>query len=235
MPPILRGFRVAVPVCVSAAVSFLSLRCRLLDGSHYTRLTNVRQIKSTQTTLKPLQTLAFVGVSQPYDGDEKTADTTATATARHGGCDAQGAAVTATTDATQPRPRRDHDMHGHDRIQRNVPAHSTRHATPQANKHSSEQTFDRTHVLMLHIQQPPPWGSLPPGQKAGAACSLVLTLNARWNIFGLPVTYEVFTYLVVATVSAPYILCIMFLGLMLMVVERSSGPHRYLAAITHCA
>lgn len=88
---------------------------------------------------------------------------------------------------------------------------------------------------MLHIQQPPPWGSLSPGQKAGAACSLVLTLNARWNIFGLPVTYEVFTYLVVATVSAPYILCIMFLGLMLMVVERSSGPHRYLAAITHCA
>lgn len=88
---------------------------------------------------------------------------------------------------------------------------------------------------MLHIQQPPPWGSLPPGQKAGAAGSLVLTLNARWNIFGLPVTYEVFTYLVVATVSAPYILCIMFLGLMLMVVERSSGPHRYLAAITHCA
>ena len=37
MPPILRGFRVAVPICVSAAVSFLSLRCRLLDGSHYTR------------------------------------------------------------------------------------------------------------------------------------------------------------------------------------------------------
>lgn len=157
--------------------------------------------------------------------------------------------------ATARTPRRDrHDGHSHDvsttgtaviaysgrgcgcdRIQRNVPARSTRHATPQANKHSSEQTFDRTHVLMLHIQQPPPWGSLPPGQKAGAAGSLVLTLNARWNIFGLPVTYEVFTYLVVATVSAPYILCIMFLGLMLMVVERSSGPHRYLAAITHCA
>lgn len=117
--------------------------------------------------------------------------------------------------ATARTPRRDrHDGHSHDmtdghdvsttgtaviaysgrgcgcdRIQRNVPAHSTRHATPQANKHSSEQTFDRTHVLMLHIQQPPPWGSLPPGQKAGAAGSLVLTLNARWNIFGLPVTY----------------------------------------------
>ena len=42
-------------------------------------------------------------------------------------------------------------------------------------------------------------------------------------------------YLVAATVAAPYILCIMFLGLMLMMVERSSGPHRYLAAITHCA
>ena len=64
-----------------------------------------------------------------------------------------------------------------------------------------------------------PWGSLPPGQKAGAAGSLVLTLNARWNIFGLPVTHEVFTYLVVATVVAPYILCIMFLGLMLMAVK----------------
>lgn len=108
--------------------------------------------------------------------------------------------------ATARTPRRDrHDGHSHDmtdghdvsttgtdviaysgrgcgcdRIQRNVPAHSTRHATPQANKHSSEQTFDRTHVLMLHIQQPPPWGSLPPGSKsrgrwlssADAECSL---------------------------------------------------------------
>lgn len=158
MPPILRGFRVAVPVCVSAAVSFLSLRCRLLDGSHYTRPTYVVQIKSTQTTPKPLQTLAFIGVSQPHDGDEKTADTTATATARHGGCDAQGAAVTATTDATQPRPRRGHDMHGHDRIQRNVPAryHTTRQNT-------IVQTFQR-----CAMQQIPPWGSLPPGLSAGA-------------------------------------------------------------------
>ena len=69
------------------------------------------------------------------------------------------------------------------------------------------------------MQQTPPWGSVPPAQKAGAAGSLVLTLNARWNIFGLPVTHEVFTYLVVATVVAPYILCIMFLGLMLMAVK----------------
>ena len=139
----------------------------------------------------------------------------------------------ATATAT-PWPRRAQARHGHDhaqsrhlqpRTQRNVPAryHTTRQNT-------IAQTFQR-----CTIQQTPPWGSLSPGQKAGAAGSLVLTLNARWNIFGLPVTYEVFTYLVVATVSAPYILCIMFLGLMLMVVERSSGPHRYLAAITHCA
>lgn len=116
-------------------------------------------------------------------------------------------------------------MHGHvtqSRIDRRLIAHDT-------------QTVNRTNVPTLHHVTNTPWGSLPPGRKTGAAGSLVLTLNARWNIFGLPVTYEVFTYLVVATVSAPYILCIMFLGLMLMVVERSSGPHRYLAAITHCA
>lgn len=141
MPPILRGFRVAVPVCVSAAVSFLSLRCRLLGGSHYTRPTYVVQIKSTQTTPKPLQTLAFIGVSQPHDGDTKT---------------------------TQPQPRRPcmtrHDGRArrarrvHDRIQRNVPAryHTTRQNT-------IIQTFQ-----CCTIQQTPPWGSLPPGPSAGA-------------------------------------------------------------------
>jgi hypothetical protein len=155
----------------------------------------------------------------------------ATSRPRHGGRDAQGATATATpkgataTTGTTSRARRGHDMHGHDRIQRNVPAryHTTRQNT-------IVQTYQR-----CTMQQTPPVGECPPGAKSKAAGSLVLTLNARWNIFGLPVTYEVFTYLVVATVSAPYILCIMFLGLMLMVVERSSGPHRYLAAITHCA
>lgn len=155
----------------------------------------------------------------------------ATSRPRHGGRDAQGATATATpkgataTTGTTSRARRGHDMHGHDRIQRNVPAryHTTRQNT-------IVQTYQR-----CTMQQTTPVGECPPGAKSKAAGSLVLTLNARWNIFGLPVTYEVFTYLVVATVSAPYILCIMFLGLMLMVVERSSGPHRYLAAITHCA
>lgn len=137
-------------------VHLRSFRCRLLDGSHYTRPTYVVQIEPTQTTPKPLQTLAFIGVSQPHDGNEKTADTTATA--RHGGCDVQGAAVTATTDATQPQPRRGHDMHGHDRIQRNMPAryHTTRQNT-------IVQTFQR-----CTTQQRPPWGSLPPGPSAGA-------------------------------------------------------------------
>lgn len=72
---------------------------------------------------------------------------------------------------------------------------------------------------MLHHAANTPVGECPPGAKSKAAGSLVLTLNARWNIFGLPVTHEVFTYLVVATVVAPYILCIMFLGLMLMAVK----------------
>lgn len=175
-----------------------SFRCRLLDGSHYTRLTNVRQIESIQTTPKPLQTLAFVGVSQPHDGDTKTADATATATSRR------------PCPGTSRRPGHDgHDGHGHDRIQRNVPAryHTTRQNT-------IAQTFQR-----CTMQQTPPVGECPPGAKSKAAGSLVLTLNARWNIFGLPVTHEVFTYLVVATVVAPYILCIMFLGLMLMAVK----------------
>ena len=176
-----------------------SFRCRLLDGSHYTRPTYVVQIEPIQTTPKPLQTLAFIGVSQPHDGDINTAGATATATTsrvRHGGCDAQDAAATATTDATQPRPRRatatprdvtatsrrpcpgtprhpghdshatarpqprhghdGHDGHGHDRIQRNVPAryHTTRQNT-------IAQTFQR-----CTMQQTPPWGSVPPAQKA---------------------------------------------------------------------
>ena len=136
------------------------------------------------------------------------------------GHDGHGTTATGTTDADATRPRsctvtspaitaykgtRQRD--------------TTRHATRQPNKHSSEQTFDRTRVPMLRIQQTPRVGECPPRSKSRAAGSLVLTLNARWNIFGLPVTHEVFTYLVVATVVAPYILCIMFLGLMLMAVK----------------
>ena len=205
-----------------------SFRCRLLDDSQYTRPTYVVQIEPTQTTPKPLQTLAFIGVSQPHDGDTKTADATATTSRTP-----QPRHATATSRRPHPgTPRHPgHDGHSHvvtttattctDMIayKGTCPRDTTRHATRQPNKHSSEQTFDRTHVPMLHIRQTPGWGSVPPGQKTGAACSLVLTLNARWNIFGLPVTHEVFTYLVVATVVAPYILCIMFLGLMLMAVK----------------
>ena len=93
-------------------VHLRSFRCRLLDGSHYTRPTYVVQIEPTQTTPKPLQTLAFIGVSQPHDGDTKTADTTATATPRH-------------------------DGHGHDRIRGTCPRDTTRHAKTQSHKRSN--------------------------------------------------------------------------------------------------
>lgn len=203
-------------------VHLRSFRCRLLDGSHYTRPTYVVQVKPIQTTPKPLQTLAFVGVSQPHDGNTNH-DTTATPRPRPGRDGRHGHDVRDVT--PQPRPRRPghdgHDGHdvqgttqprprrGHDRIQRNVPAryHTTRQNT-------IIQTFQ-----CCTMQQTTPVGECPPGAKSKAAGSLVLTLNARWNIFGLPVTHEGFTYLVVATVVAPYILCIMFLGLMLMAVK----------------
>lgn len=148
MPPILRGFRVAVPVCVSAAVSFLSLRCRLLDGSHYTRLTNVRQIEPMQTTPKPLQTLAFIGVSQPHDGD------------------------TSTTSHSHSQGRHSHDMtDGHDGQGTTWP----RHARPRS--HTKERAraiphdtpkHNRTNVPMLHHATNTPRGGLPPGLSAGA-------------------------------------------------------------------
>lgn len=195
-----------------------SFRCRLLDGSHYTRPTYVVQIESTQTTPKPLQTLAFIGVSQPHDGDTKTASATATAataTARRPGCDGHGHARRRQPGTPRTRPGR-HDMttettrpRMQSRLITIAPAQIS-HDTPKHN---------RTNVPTLHHATNTPVGECPPGAKSKAAGSLVLTLNARWNIFGLPVTHEVFTYLVVATVVAPYILCIMFLGLMLMAVE----------------
>lgn len=147
-----------------------SFRCRLLDGSHYTRPTYVVQIEPTQTTPKPLQTLAFIGVSQPHDGDEKTADATATAAPRHGHIQGRHGHVTTATTGT--------DMIAY---KGTCPRDTTRHATRQPNKHSSEQTFDRTHVPMLHIRQTPPRvGECPPGSKsrgrwlssADAECSL---------------------------------------------------------------
>lgn len=179
-----------------------SFRCRLLDGSHYTRLANVRQIETTQTPLKPLQTLAFIGVSQPHDGDTKTADATATAAPRHGhGHDVQGATP----------------CHGHDVATTDTAMIAYKGTCPRdTTRHAKTQSHKRSNVAPCNKH---PRGGVSPGTKSKAAGSLVLTLNARWNIFGLPVTHEVFTYLVVATVVAPYILCIMFLGLMLMAVK----------------
>lgn len=134
-------------------VHLRSFRCCLLDGSHYTCLANVRQIETTQIPPKPLQTLASIGVSQPHDGDTKTASATATAMPRHGHI--QGRHCHVTTSRAR-RPRHGHDGHGHDRIQRNVPARY--HATRQ---NTITQTFQR-----CTMQQTPPWGSVPPAQKA---------------------------------------------------------------------
>lgn len=114
-------------------------------------------------------------------------------------------------------------MHGHAIVQTKERARLIAHDT---------QSVNRTNIPPLQHTTNPRWGSLPPAQKTGAAGSLVLTLNARWNIFGLPVTHEVFTYLVAATVAAPHILCIMFLGLMLMAVEQLK-PYQRLAVHSH--
>ena len=81
---------------------------------------------------KPLQTLAFVGVSQTRNGDTNH-DTTATATATPRG---------ATATARRPRPR--HDGHGHDghdvatiAYKGTCPRDTTRHAKTQSHKRSN--------------------------------------------------------------------------------------------------
>lgn len=98
---------------------------------------------------KPLQTLAFIGVSQPHDGDIKTASATATATPRHGHVQGRhGHVTTATprgvTTSRARRPRHGHDGHGaatsrrgHDRIRGTCPRDTTRHAKTQSYKRSN--------------------------------------------------------------------------------------------------
>lgn len=127
-------------------VHLRSFRCRLLDGSHYTRPTYVVQIEPTQTTPKPLQTLAFIGVSQPHDGDTKTADTTATAAPRHGHTQGRHGHVTTamSRDVTTSRARR--PRHGHDgrdtatatiAYKGTCPRDTTRHAKTQSHKRTN--------------------------------------------------------------------------------------------------
>lgn len=79
-------------------------------------------------------------MSQPHDGDTKTADTTATATSRrpcpgaprHPGHDGHATA------RPQPRHGHDgHDGHGHDRIRGTCPRDTTRHAKTQSHKRSN--------------------------------------------------------------------------------------------------
>lgn len=170
MPPILRGFRVAVPVCVSAAVSFLSLRCCLLVGSHLIRNQLIAQIGIVRRCKTIANTIIHRRVAttrRRHKDGERHSHGRAAPRPRHGG-HVQGRHDVQGTTAT-PRPRRDHDGHGHDRIQRNVPAryHTTRQNT-------TEQTFQR-----CTMQQTPPWGSAPRRKKQGrllssadAECSL---------------------------------------------------------------
>ena len=165
-------------------VHLCSFRCRLLDGSHYTRLANVRQIKSTQTPPKPLQTLVFVGVSQPHDGD----------TEKRRGHHSQG-------DGPEPRPRREqprrsctatattprHDHHGHGRPHHHGHTHDG-HARPcttatatactvtsHATAHTKERAraiphdtpkHNRTNVPTLHHATNTPVGEPPPDTKS---------------------------------------------------------------------
>ena len=88
------------------------------------------------------------------------------------------------------------------------------HDTPKV-KRTNVLTNNRTNAPMLHIQQTP-GGGASPRQKTGAAGSLVLTLNVLPSKYAFRVTHGFFTYLVGATVTAPYMLCIMVFGLMLM-------------------
>lgn len=163
-------------------VHLRSFRCRLLDGSHYTRPTYVVQIEPTQTTPKPLQTLAFIGVSQPHDGDTKTADTTATAAPRHGHTQGRHGHVTTamSRDATTSRARR--PRHGHD-------GRDTATATTRPQSHTKERArviphdtpkHNRTNVPTLHHATNTPRGGVSPRRKkqgrwlssADAECSL---------------------------------------------------------------
>lgn len=166
MPPILRGSRVAVPICVSAAASFLSLRCCLLVGSHLIRNQLIAQIG----IVRRCKTIANTSIRRRVattrrrhkdsghhsHGRAAPRPHPGTPRPRHDGHVQGRHDVQGTTGTARPQPRRDHDGHGHDRIQRNVPAryHTTRPNT-------IVQTFQ-----CCTMQQTPPWGSVPPAQKA---------------------------------------------------------------------
>lgn len=144
MPPILRGFRVAVPVCVSAAVSFLSLRCRLLDGSLYTPYKR----KANRVNIDHAKTIANTSIHR------RVADARRRHKSRH---HSHGTAASRTRRTPRPRPhpgtpRPRHDGHGHDMTDGHdvattctatiaykgtCPRDTTRHAKTQSHKRSN--------------------------------------------------------------------------------------------------
>lgn len=105
------------------------LRCCLLDGYHLTRTLCRVQIKTTRTPPKPLQTLAFLGVSQPHDGDAKTTARRPCTTDAQGG---HGTAVITAYKGTCPRD-------------------TTRHAKTQSDKHANV-----AHTTTPPRGEPPP-------------------------------------------------------------------------------
>lgn len=148
MPPFLWGFRVAVP----------ALR---LCGSHLLRLVSfclmALTIQAIQSDSKSRQHGHHINHWKHWRSSACRNHTTA-AKRRRAPQPRPRRATATSRDATAAsrRPRHGHDGYGHDRIQRNVPAryHTTRQNT-------IAQTFQR-----CTMQQTPPWGSVPPAQKA---------------------------------------------------------------------
>lgn len=123
--------------------------------------------RDSETLLKPLQTLAFIGVLQPHDGDTKTADTTATATARHGHTQGRHGHVTTAT----PRHGYGHDVTttattGTDMIAYKERARAIPHDTPKHNRtniRANRRSIE--HMYQCCTYDKPPGGGVSPRVK----------------------------------------------------------------------
>lgn len=145
MPPILRGFRVAVPVCVSAAVSFLSLRCCLFVGSHLIRNQLIAQIG----IVRHCKTIANTSIRRRVATTRRRHHSHATATSRTRRTprprrerrDATATATTSRARRPRPRPRRARHSHSHDvatiAYKGTCPRDTSRHAKTQSHKRSN--------------------------------------------------------------------------------------------------
>lgn len=180
MPPILRGFRVAVPVCVSAAVSFLSLRCCLFVGSHLIRNQLIAQIGIVRhcKTIANTSIRRRVATTRRRHKSRHHSHTTATARPRPG-CDGRhGHDVRDVT--PQPRPQRPwHDGHGAATATTDTAAIAYKGTCPRdTTRHAKTQSHKRSNVAPCNKH--PRGGVPPPGSRsrgrwlssADAECSL---------------------------------------------------------------